>query len=68
MLASMSFLSTNLSSFHMPVLNLSSSEIQRNDHDNPIADKAKNDRTTESETAKSILNIGKSTMGLIRTT
>ena len=55
MLVSISLLSTNLSSFHISVPNPSSPEIQRNDHDNPIPENAKNDRTAESETIEFVL-------------
>ncbi|MCJ1347029.1 hypothetical protein MMC31_005250 [Peltigera leucophlebia] len=51
----MSLLSTNLSSFHVPVPNPSSLNIQRNDHDNLIPDNAGNDSTAESETAEFVL-------------
>lgn len=68
MSASISLLSTNLSSFYVPMPNLSSPEIQRNNHNNLISDNAGNDKVAKSETAKSVLNIGQSTIELIRTT
>lgn len=55
MLALMNLLSTNLSSFYIPVLYLSNPEIQRNDQDSPILDNARNNSTTKSATAESVL-------------
>ena len=55
MSALMSLLSTNLSSFYLPMANPSSSEIKKNDYNNLISDNAENNGIVEFKIVKSVL-------------